>query len=101
MSRGKFAWEREEVRFAQKRALLRDQLLSTKTGLLLMAVSLGLMMFLFLITPVVFFRGALDFVLLPVVLVLYIGIAVLGERILRVRQRSQAQEQQERAERDG
>lgn len=100
VSRNKFAWEREEERFAQKRTLLRDHLLDTKIGLLLMAVSVGLMVLLFLITPVLLFRGAMDFVFLPLVLIVYIGIAFLGERILGVRQRSQEQEQREQTERE-
>jgi pilus assembly protein TadC len=94
MNRGKFAWEREDSRFREKRALLADSLIETKVGLLLMGISLGLLLFLFLLLSTVFFRGYFDYIALPFVLVLYVAIALLGERILGLKQLSQTEQNQ-------
>lgn len=99
MDRNKFAWEREESRFREKRSRLAVALLETRVGLLMMAISVGLLFIIFLITPVLFFRGILDYLMLPVLLLVYIAIALLGERILAVKQISGTEEdRQDRAD---
>lgn len=92
MERRKFAWEREESRFREKRSRLAGVLLGTKVGLLLMGISVGLGFIIFLITPVLLFRGALDYIVVPILLLVYLGIALVGERILSVRRLSGTEE---------
>lgn len=92
MERNKFGWEREENRFREKRSRLAEVLLGTKVGLLLMAISVGLGFIIFLITPVLLFRGVLDYVVVPILFLVYIGIALVGERILSVKRLSETEE---------
>ena len=92
MERNKFAWEREESRFREKRSRLAGVLLGPKVGLLLMAISVGLGFIIFLITPVLLFRGVLDYVVIPILLLVYVGIALVGERVLSVKRLSRTEE---------
>ncbi len=92
MDRNKFGWEREENRFREKRSRIAEALLGTKVGLLLMAISVGLLFVIFLITPVLLFRGALDYLIVPILLLVYVGIALLGARILEVKRISGTEE---------
>lgn len=92
MERRKFAWEREESRFREKRSRLAETLLGTKVGLLLMAISVGLGFIIFLITPVLLFRGVLDYIVVPILFLVYLGIALVGERMLSVKRLSGTEE---------
>lgn len=92
MERNKFGWEREESRFREKRSRLAEVLLGTKVGLLLMAISVGLGFIIFLITPVLLFRGVLDYVVVPILFLVYLGIALVGERMLSVKHLSETEE---------
>lgn len=92
MERNRFGWEREASRFREKRSRLAETLLETKVGLLLMAISVGLGFIIFLITPVLLFRGALDYIVVPILLLVYLGVALIGERILSVRRLSGTEE---------
>jgi len=92
MARMKFGWAREESRFREKRSRLAEVLLGTKVGLLLMALSVGLGLVIFLITPLLLFRGVLDYVIVPILLLVYLGVALVGERVLSVRRLSGTEE---------
>lgn len=85
MRRRGFAWEREEERFAEKRSAASGALLGTRLGLLLMGISVGLLLILFVITPILLFRGALDYLFVIVVILVYLGVAVVGERLLGIK----------------
>ncbi len=98
MERNKFAWEREESRFREKRSRLAGVLLGPRIGLLLMAISVGLLFVIFLITPVLLFRGVLDYVVVPILFLVYLGIALLGERVLAVKRVSRREQDRRNSE---
>lgn len=79
---GKFAWEKQEEDFQNKKSKLKEAVLPTRIGLLLIAVSLALLLLIFGITPFMLFYGAIDFGVLMLLLGLYIGVAFWGEKVL-------------------
>lgn len=83
MARGKFAWERDPT-FEGKREQLRRSILPTRTGLLLLAISVVYLLLVFFIAPLIIHRGPLDIVSLIVLIAIFAGVAILGARLLGI-----------------
>lgn len=87
--RGKFAWEREEAEFAEKRRRLAAAILDTRRGLLAMGIALAFLIVLFVLIPPLLFRGPLDYLVIAVLFIVYVAIALAGARVLRLRERGE------------